>query len=409
MRVFSHGLSHLEALRSSLAALRANKFRSFLTALGLVIGNVSVILVVTISLTSRDYILDAIQRVGSNLIIANYEAGNNSATATTAADYVKTSDVEAVRQQLGSRIVAATGVMNSLDRMRVEGHEEDIAILGSDQYYPVVRNLELLSGRFFDAGEVAMRAHVALPTEKLARRLFGSQSAAIGETVKLHGLPFTIIGTFKERVSTFGQSELTGDNILIPITVLKDFTQIERIDPLYVEVRTQAGVEQATKIVQTILESRHRAGAHYNVMNLNAILDTARDIANILDVVLIIVSAIALVISGIGIMNIMLVTVTERTSEIGVRMAVGAARRDIFEQFLAEAVLISLAGGVAGILIGVAIPLSVQFFTDEFAIPISPLSIAVAFTVSLGVGLVFGLLPASRASRLNPTEALRYE
>jgi putative ABC transport system permease protein len=409
MRVFSHGLSHLEALRSSLAALRANKFRSFLTALGLVIGNASVILVVTISLTSRDYILDAIQRVGSNLIIANYEAGNNSATATTAADYVKTSDVEAVRQQLGSRIVAATGVMNSLDRMRVEGHEEDIAILGSDQYYPVVRNLELLSGRFFDAGEVAMRAHVALPTEKLARRLFGSQSAAIGETVKLHGLPFTIIGTFKERVSTFGQSELTGDNILIPITVLKDFTQIERIDPLYVEVRNQAGVEQATKIVQTILESRHRAGAHYNVMNLNAILDTARDIANILDVVLIIVSAIALVISGIGIMNIMLVTVTERTREIGLRMAVGAARRDILEQFLAEAVLISLAGGVAGILIGVAIPLSVQFFTDEFAIPISPLSIAVAFTVSLGVGLVFGILPASRASRLNPTEALRYE
>jgi putative ABC transport system permease protein len=401
--------SHLEALRSSVAALQANKFRSFLTALGLVIGNASVILVVTISLTSRDYILDAIQRVGSNLIIANYEAGNNSATATTAADYVKSSDVEAVRQQLGSRIVAATGVMNNLDRMRVEGHEEDIAILGSDQYYPVVRNLDLLSGRFFDASEVAMRAHVALPTEKLARRLFGSQSAAIGQKVKLHGLPFTIIGTFKERVSTFGQSELSGDNILIPITVLKDFTQIERIDPLYVEVRNQAGVEQATKIVQNVLESRHRAGAHYNVMNLNAILDTARQIADILDVVLIIVSAIALVISGIGIMNIMLVTVTERTREIGLRMAVGAARRDILEQFLAEAVLISMVGGIAGILIGVAIPLSVRLFTDDFAIPISPLSIAIAFTVSLGVGLLFGILPASRASRLNPTEALRYE
>jgi putative ABC transport system permease protein len=126
-------------------------------------------------------------------------------------------------------------------------------------------------------------------------------------------------------------------------------------------------------------------------------------------VVLILVSAIALVISGIGIMNIMLVTVTERTREIGLRMAVGAARRDILEQFLAEAVVISMAGGLAGILIGVAIPLSVRFFTDEFAIPISMLSIAVAFTVSLGVGLLFGLLPASRASKLNPTEALRYE
>src|SRR5277367_6492576 len=151
--------SHLEAIRSSIAALQANKFRAFLTALGLVIGNASVILVVTISLTSRDYILHAIEMVGSNLIIAQYEAGNNSATAATAADYVKVADVEAVRQQLGSRIVAATGVMNSLDRMRVEGHEEDIAILGADQYYPVVRNLDLLSGRFFDATEVATRAH----------------------------------------------------------------------------------------------------------------------------------------------------------------------------------------------------------------------------------------------------------
>jgi putative ABC transport system permease protein len=401
--------SHLEAIRSSIAALRANKFRAFLTALGLVIGNASVILVVTISLTSRDYILDAIQRIGSNLIIANYEAGNNSATAAMAADYLKTSDIEAVRQQLGSRIVAATGVMNSLDRMRVEGHEEDIAILGADQYYPVVRNLSLLGGRFFDGTEVAQRAHVALPTEKLARRLFGSQTEAIGRTVKLHGLPFTIIGTFKEKVSTYGATELSGDNILIPITVLKDFTQIERIDPLYVQVRSQAGVEQATKLVQTILESRHRAGAHYNVQNLNEILDTAKQIANILNAVLVVVSAIALVISGIGIMNIMLVTVTERTREIGLRMAVGAARRDILEQFLAEAIVISMAGGLAGILIGIAIPLSVRFFTDEFAIPISMLSIAVAFTVSLGVGLVFGLLPASRASRLNPTEALRYE
>ncbi len=401
--------SHLEAIRSSIAALRANKFRAFLTALGLVIGNASVILVVTISLTSRDYILDAIQRIGSNLIIANYEAGNNSATAAMAADYLKTSDIEAVRQQLGSRIVAATGVMNSLDRMRVEGHEEDIAILGADQYYPVVRNLSLLGGRFFDGTEVAQRAHVALPTEKLARRLFGNQTAAIGQTVKLHGLPFTIIGTFKEKVSTYGATELSGDNILIPISVLKDFTRIERIDPLYVQVRSQAGVEQATKLVQTILESRHRAGAHYNVQNLNEILDTAKQIANILNAVLVVVSAIALVISGIGIMNIMLVTVTERTREIGLRMAVGAARRDILEQFLAEAIVISMAGGLAGILIGIAIPLSVRFFTDEFAIPISMLSIAVAFTVSLGVGLVFGLLPASRASRLNPTEALRYE
>jgi len=404
MRAFSH----FEAIRSSIAALRANKFRAFLTALGLVIGNASVILVVTISLTSRDYILEQIQRVGSNLIYANYEAGNNSASIAEG-DYVKSADVDAIRAQLGSRIVAATGVMNSFDRMRVEGRDEDVSIIGGDQYYPVARNVVFLAGRFFDVSEVLQRDHVALLIEKLARKLYGSQSAAVGRTVKLHGLQFTIIGTFKEGAETFGNSEITSNTVLIPITVLKYFARVERIDPLYVQVRNQADVEQCTKIVQTVLESRHRPGARYSVNNLNSILDTARQIAGILNVVLFIVSAIALVISGIGIMNIMLVTVTERTREIGLRMAVGAARRDILEQFLAEAVVISMAGGLAGILIGIAIPLSVRFFTDDFAIPISMLSIAVAFTVSLGVGLVFGLLPASRASLLNPTEALRYE
>ena len=404
MRFFSH----LEALRSSVAALRANKVRSFLTALGLVIGNASVILVVTISLTSRDYILEQIQRVGSNLIYANYEAGNNSASIADA-DYVKEADVDAIREQLGSRIVAATAVMNSFDRMRVEGRDEDVSIIGSDQYYPLARNVEFLAGRFFDATENAQREHVALLIEKLAQRLFGSQTAAVGRTVKLHGLEFTIIGTFKEGADTFGNSEITSNTVLIPITVLKYFARPERIDPLYVQVRDQADVEQCTQIVKTILESRHRPGARYSVNNLNSILDTARQIAGILNAVLIVVSAIALLISGIGIINIMLVTVTERTREIGLRMAVGAARRDILEQFLAEAVVISMAGGIVGIVIGVAIPLSVRFFTDEFEIPISAVSIAVAFTVSLGVGLVFGLWPASKASKMNPTEALRYE
>jgi putative ABC transport system permease protein len=398
-----------EVLRFSLQALQANKVRTFLTALGLVIGNASVILVVTISLTSRDYILDQIQRIGSNLIYAQFENGNNLAGSASAADYVKLADVEAVRAQLGSRIVAATGVMNSFDRMRIQSGEEDVAIIGSDQYYPEVRNLDLLAGRFLDEADVNQRHRVALLMERLARRLFGSQSAAVGQTVKLHGLQFTVIGTFKEKTESFGLSELSGENVLIPITVLRYFAPIERIDPMYVQARSAGDVLPLTGAVKSLLESRHRVGAKYRVDNLAAILDAAGRIANVLTVVLILVSALALIISGIGIMNIMLVTVTERTREIGLRMAVGAARRDVLEQFLAEAVIISMAGGVAGILIGVAIPLSVRFFTDDFAVPISPLSIVVAFTVSLIVGLAFGLLPANRASRLNPTEALRYE
>jgi putative ABC transport system permease protein len=398
-----------EVLRTSVEALRANKFRAFLTALGLVIGNASVILVVTISLTSRDYILDQIQRIGSNLIYAQYEAGNNGAMSTADADYIKLADVDAVREQLAPRIVAATGVMNSFDRMRIDGREEDVNIIGTDEYYPTVRNLDLLAGRFLDADDVQPRRRVALLMERLARRLFGGQDAALGRVIKLHGLQFTVIGTFRERTESFGLSELTGENVLIPITVLKYFAQLERIDPLYVQARDAAEVEPLTATIKNILSSRHRAGARYRVDNLSSILGTAKRIAAVLTGVLVMVSAIALIISGIGIMNIMLVTVTERTREIGLRMAVGAARRDVLQQFLAEAVLISLGGGIAGIAIGVAIPLSIRFFADEIQIPISALSIAVAFTVSLLVGLIFGILPANRAAQLNPTEALRFE
>jgi putative ABC transport system permease protein len=284
-----------------------------------------------------------------------------------------------------------------------------VKVIGSDQYYKSVRNLVLLAGRFLDSSDVEMRGRVALLTEKLAVRMYGGQSSAIGQTLKIYGLPFTVVGTFKERVESFGQSEVSKETILIPITVLRYFTEIERIDPLYVQAKTPQSVEAVTRVVRQILESRHRQGAKYTVENLAAILSTAEQIGFILEIVLILVSAIALVISGIGIMNIMLVTVTERTREIGVRMAVGASRREILMQFLAEAILISLVGGLAGILVGTAIPFSVHFIEPSLHIPISTASIVVAFVVSCLVGVVFGMLPAVRASRLSPTEALRYE
>jgi putative ABC transport system permease protein len=397
-----------ESLRFSVQALRANPIRSLLTGLGMTIGTASVILVVTISQTSQDYILEQIRGLGSNIIYAYFETGSQ-AESKSQADFIHQVDVQAVRAALGARIVAATGVMSNTDRILINGKQQDVKVIGSDEYYNSVRNLVLLAGRFFDAGDVEQRGRVALLTEKLAYRLYGGQAASVGRILKIYGLQFTVIGTFKEKVESFGQSEVSKETVLIPVTVLRNFTDVERIDPLYVQAKTPRDVEAVTRIVRQILESRHRQGARYTVENLAAILDTAEQIAGILEIVLILVSAIALIISGIGIMNIMLVTVTERTREIGLRMAVGASRSEIQFQFLSEAILISLVGGVTGILIGAAIPYSVHYFEPALRIPVSTASVLVAFAVSCLVGIVFGMLPAVRASRLSPTEALRYE
>ncbi len=195
----------------------------------------------------------------------------------------------------------------------------------------------------------------------------------------------------------------------MPITVIKLFSPVERIDPMYVQARYSTDVQPLTDAVRQVLESRHRPGAKYDVLNLSGFLEAAQKIALVLTLVLVVVSAITLIISGIGIMNIMLVTVTERTREIGLRMAVGAPRRAVLQQFLTEAVVLSVSGGFIGILVGISIPLSVRFLTDQIPVPISITSIIVAFGVSVAVGVIFGILPASRASQLNPTEALRYE
>jgi putative ABC transport system permease protein len=404
-----HSMNIGEALSFSLLALRQNPVRSFLTGLGMVIGTASVILVVTISLTSQNYILDQIEGVGSNMIFASYEVATQSSSAEVNADFIKVPDVKAIREELAGRIVAATGIETNYDTMFFNGKEERVLVIGSDEYYQPVRNLVLLAGRFLDTGDVDLRQKVALMTEKLATRLYGSQDAALGQTIKIHGLQFTVIGTFKEKVESFGQSELNTETVVIPLTVLQYFLRVERIDPLYVQVRAPQDVEAVTGRVKEILESRHRAGTSYKVQNLTGILNAAKGISRVLSAVLVLVSAIALVISGIGIMNIMLVTVTERTREIGVRMAVGASRREIMLQFLTEAILISVGGGAVGIAAGVAVPLSVQYFVENMRIPISMWSVGIAFTVSSLVGLIFGMLPASRASKLNPTEALRYE
>jgi putative ABC transport system permease protein len=273
-------MEYAEAVRFSLQSLKSNPLRTFLTALGLIIGNASVILVVTISLVGKDFILDQIRGIGSNLVYANYEmSGSNYAAAE--ADFIKIADLNAIRDALGSEIVAATGVMQTSSRIVINGRERDVTINGTDDQYARVRNIVLVAGRKFDPSDIQLRERVAMITEKLALRLFPSATAAVGQSVRLFQLKFSIIGVFKEKTSTFGISEITDDTVMIPITVAKYFLPYERVDPLYIQVRYAENVPRVTREVKQILEARHRPGARYSVANLSAILDAAKAYYNL--------------------------------------------------------------------------------------------------------------------------------
>jgi len=217
-----------------------------------------------------------------------------------------------------------------------------------------------------------------------------------------------VIGTFKERVETFGQSEVTQDTIVIPYTVSRYFTETRTVKQIYFTVSTPGDVPRVTAEAKRVIQARHRPESVYSVNNLTQLLTLAAKTANALTVVLLLIAAVVLLVSGIGIMNIMLATVSARIREIGIRMAVGATRREIKYQFLAEAVLISLIGGLVGIAIGLALPFSVRFLTD-YRLPVSGWSAVIAIAVSTLVGVLFGTVPAARAAQLDPVESLRYE
>ncbi len=385
----------------------SNKVRFALTALGMVIGTASLILVVTIGMTGRQYALRQIQSIGTNEIWAEYQGGTER-IGNSDPDLLTMADLEAIRRDVPG-IVAASPVLQLNDRVAVgNGRERDLVILGVSPEYVNVRDLVVPAGRFFDQEDSLAHNKVAVIIDKMAVQLYGSSQAAIGKVLKLNGLPFTVIGTFRERVETFGQTEIVDNTILIPFSVSLYFTQTPSIKMLYFSMADSAMVPAATAEIKRIIQPRHRSESVYNVDNLTAVLDMMNRIAMGLTWVLLLVSMVTLVVSGIGIMNIMLATVNSRIREIGIRKAVGATNAEIRVQFLAEAILISFTGGIVGVVVGLALPYSVRFFTN-FHIPISGLSAIIAIVVSSVVGIIFGTVPAARAAQLDPVESLRYE
>jgi putative ABC transport system permease protein len=387
-------------------SLRANKVKAFLTMLGVVIGSACIVLVVTISLVGRQYIVAQIEGVGSNLIYA--QLIRNGAQSTTLSDELTLGDLAAARDEISdAQYVAGTHDLQMA--VVAQGVERPVTLVAVTEDFQVIRNLLVLSGRYLDTADFESRAKVCLLSQDLARIVF-PDADPVGKEIRVGELRFTIIGVFKERIATFGQSEIARETVVVPFSLLKSYAGTESVRVLYIQAPRPEVVPTVTQHLSELLQTRHRAGARYEVQNLGAILDAARNVSFAVMMVLLAVGSITLVISGVGIMNIMLVTVTQRTREIGIRKATGALRRQILYQFLLEALVISGIGAVLGILIAIAIPMAVRPFLPEgMSIPISGLSIVAAFVVSCATGIIFGYLPASRAAKLQPTEALRYE
>jgi putative ABC transport system permease protein len=398
-----------EILKLAIDSFRSSKLRFALTALGMVIGTASVILVATVGLTGKQYVLQLIQKFGTNSVELEYAGGGAIGSEKVVYnDYLTREDEKAVLAELPG-VIYSSPVLEMHDRISFgSGVTKDTLVLGVSPQYLQIHNLLVPVGRFLDETDDSAHIKCAVVTEKFAHDRFGSSDAAIGESFEISGIPFTIIGVFKMSVDDFGQSEIADQTILIPFSVARYFTGTENVKQIYFSMRDMTEVPDASKDIVRIVQARHRADSVYKVQTLKELLDTAGKISNALIAVLMLVAAITLAVGGVGIMNIMLANVRARVREIGIRKALGATAREIKLQFLAEALIISLVGGVVGTVVGLALPLSIRFFTD-YSIPISPWSVIIALSSATVVGIVFGTVPATRAAQLDPVDSLKYE
>lgn len=396
-----------ETWRVAVEALWSNKLRAILTTLGVVIGSACIVLVVTVAVTGRRYVIGQIEGVGANLVYANYEI--NPQQAVVRSDQITLSDMDAVRNALPNVVAAAATSQALLRNVVTGGTEHAVTLFGATQGFQVIRNLLILKGRFLDAIDEQSHSKVCLITDELAGLVFPNEDP-IGKSLRVGQISFTIVGVFRERVGTFGLSEIQRYTVLVPFSLMQYYTGDNAVEILYAQADGPEDVVLVTSQVGDLLRSRHSSAATYVVQNLSAILDAARRIGTALTIVLLVIGFIALMVSGIGIMNIMLVTVTERTREIGIRKAIGARRTEILLQFLIEALLISGIGSLMGVLIALAIPVMVRpLLPGNLRVPVPWMSVVVAFVVACSTGLFFGYLPADKAARLQPTESLRYE
>jgi len=375
----------------------------------MVIGSASIILVATLGLTGKQYALDLISGIGPNMIEMQYGGGNIAGPDnTTVPDNMTREDMNTVMDEVPG-IVASSPMLEFHDRISVgSGVTKDTMLLGVSPQYKQVRNLSVLAGRFFDDQDSTLHEHVAVVVLPMAKELFGTPDAAIGRQITVSGIPFVVIGVFKESIETFGISEVSDRTILIPYPVARYFTGSEALKQIFFTVSDPNEVPQMARRIEEIIRSRHRATSVYTAFTLTEVLSVMSRIADMLTIVLTLAAAITLIVSGVGIMNSMLANVQARIREIGIRKALGATSHEIRMQFLTEAVFLSLSGGIVGTIVGLALPYSVGLLTP-YSIPVSGWSAVIALSTSVIVGVAFGTLPANRAAMLDPVETLKYE
>ena len=390
-----------EVFNTALQRLRTNPLQTWLTLTGLIVGTAAIIMIVALGLSGRAFVMAQIEAVGPHTMWVGYE-GNVASSAVD--DSINEGDLHAIEAR-SDLLKAVTPLVQLQASVPVETRAISTSVLGTTpNYLEVRRNVTILQGRFLDDDDVTQRAKVCVVSKSLYDKLSRKES------LRAMGMTFTIVGEFTNPVDTMGSGEMAhADTIFIPVTVAWFFMPTHRVDTLFVEVPDYDAIPAATTAIHNILRERHHAGAVFTVDNMVTVVRAARTISAGLIIVFILAASVSVVVGGVGIMNILLASVEYRTREIGVRMSVGARRRDILNQFLTEAVILGSVGSLIGVAFGLGVPLILRTLVDRVAIEVSPLSAVLAFTFSSLVTLVFGVVPAYRAAQLNPTEALRHE
>lgn len=385
-----------QAIRLGIGGILGNKMRSFLTMLGVILGVSAVIILVSLAEGSTKQVSERIQSMGSNLLSVSIRGRGNEGFLSYE-EVLKWTDFQGLSQVAPS--------ITTQVQAKYGNKTKDVNLEGSNHSYHDVRNTHVANGRELSPLDVEFRDKVAIIGSNVAQELFG-EFDPVGETIKLRGLNYRVVGVLESKGSTIGGS--SDDAVLVPLTSAERFIGTRGIRRVYVQAASPETVDQVVEKLTEVLTDKYKDPDNFNVFNQTEMLETVNQVTAMLTVMLGGIASIALIVGGIGIMNIMLVTVTERTREIGIRKAIGAKKRHILYQFLVEAVVLSSIGGIIGIILGIAIAKTISALTSLAAV-MSPSVIVIAFSFSVMVGVVFGVYPANKAAGLNPIDALRYE